>query len=328
MGMDKTRKLKDLLNMKEIREMLDRINRPIAFRRVLADLTGSVQGALMLSQAIYWQERATQRDGWWYKTGEDWEKETGLSIRAQKTARRKASKYLASKLKGLPATLYYRVNRQALAADLTGLLRGSADGEDGRKSITDGPASNSDTIDSRLKMMLTETAVKAGAAPQTAADVQNPTPSSSVRVDRAGQNGQTDATKKGALIVQNGQPISDGKAAPVLRFHSYINRYSKITPENKEEEETQTPAQEAAEINPDRNFKEPKPPSLQQVVQDYRLLVPEADPNVVEKFVNKTADLFSPEEIRDALMYAIKGHRRSLKGVIEVLETWGRTGQE
>lgn len=46
-------KAMDMLNMKEIRELLDFIDRPIAFRRALVDLTGSVQSALMLSQAIY-----------------------------------------------------------------------------------------------------------------------------------------------------------------------------------------------------------------------------------------------------------------------------------
>ena len=58
---------------------LNLLDRPIAYHRVFVTLTGSVKAAVLLSQAVYWQKRAKQTDGWWYKTAEDWEDETVLS---------------------------------------------------------------------------------------------------------------------------------------------------------------------------------------------------------------------------------------------------------
>ncbi len=124
--MKSDKKVKDLLNMQEIKTILDGIDRPIAFRRALVDLTGSVQAALLLSQAIYWQERATQKDGWWYKTSEDWEIETGLSRHEQVTARKKCSKYLSLHLRDIPTRLYWRVNRAALYDGLINLDKDSS----------------------------------------------------------------------------------------------------------------------------------------------------------------------------------------------------------
>ena len=51
----------------------------ITFHRVFVDITGSINAALMLSNAIYWTNRLPpERDGWFYKTKEEWEQETGL----------------------------------------------------------------------------------------------------------------------------------------------------------------------------------------------------------------------------------------------------------
>jgi hypothetical protein len=116
--MKREKKLLDPCNIKEIRAMLDLIDRTIAYRRELATLTGSVQAGLMLSQALYWQERAVRQDGWWYKTIDAWEEETGLSRREQETARKKSRKYLHSELRDVPARLYYKIDREALRADL------------------------------------------------------------------------------------------------------------------------------------------------------------------------------------------------------------------
>ena len=52
------------------------LDRPIAYHRCLVTLTGSVTGAVMLSQAIYWQNRC---NGDFYKTQAEWEEETGLT---------------------------------------------------------------------------------------------------------------------------------------------------------------------------------------------------------------------------------------------------------
>jgi hypothetical protein len=94
------------------------LDRPIAFHRVFVTLTGSVKAAILLSQAMYWQSRATQKDGWWYKTAEDWQEETGLTRREQERARQDCSKYLKTDLRGVPATLFWQVDEEALTTDL------------------------------------------------------------------------------------------------------------------------------------------------------------------------------------------------------------------
>lgn len=102
-------------------ETLELFDRPIAFHRVFVTLTGSVKAAVLLSQALYWQKRAKQADGWWYKTAKEWTEETGLTKREQDTARRECEKYLNTDLRGIPATLYWQVNEEALRADLFSL---------------------------------------------------------------------------------------------------------------------------------------------------------------------------------------------------------------
>jgi hypothetical protein len=94
------------------------LDRPIAFHRVFVTLTGSVTAALMLSQAVYWSKRTKDKDSWFYKTQDDWEEETGLSRSEQETARKKLNKYLHYERRGMPAQLYYRVDEDALFADL------------------------------------------------------------------------------------------------------------------------------------------------------------------------------------------------------------------
>jgi len=96
------------------------LDRPIAFHRCFVTLTGSVKAAIMLSQAIYWQPRAKQEDGWWYKTAEEWQEETGLSQHEQRTARKDCGKYLLSELRGIPAQLFWKVDEDALYSDLIG----------------------------------------------------------------------------------------------------------------------------------------------------------------------------------------------------------------
>lgn len=94
-----------------ITELLDR---PIAYHRVFVTLTGSVKAAILLSQAMYWQKRAKQADGWWYKTAEEWQEETGLTRHEQDTAREACKKYLQTDLRDAPARLYWKVNESEL----------------------------------------------------------------------------------------------------------------------------------------------------------------------------------------------------------------------
>lgn len=99
-------------------DIADLLDRPIAYHRVFVTLTGSVKAAILLSQAVYWQKRARQSDGWWYKTTEEWQDETGLTRHEQDTARAACSKYLKTDLRDVPARLYWHVDEHALSADL------------------------------------------------------------------------------------------------------------------------------------------------------------------------------------------------------------------
>lgn len=93
---------------------------PIAFHRCLVPVAGSVNGALMLSQAIYWTSKTRDPQGWFYKSQKDWEEETGLSRSEQDIARKllRSGCFWQEKLRGVPATLYFRVDCEILQTRL------------------------------------------------------------------------------------------------------------------------------------------------------------------------------------------------------------------
>jgi hypothetical protein len=99
------------------------LDRPIAFHRCLVTMAGSVTAALMLSQALYWQKRCPHDDGWWWKTMENWTEETGLSRREQENARRRLRNagLLSEELRGVPATLHFHVDLNAVNRRLQGV---------------------------------------------------------------------------------------------------------------------------------------------------------------------------------------------------------------
>ncbi|KMQ75282.1 HNH endonuclease [Marinobacter subterrani] len=102
--------------------IIELMARPIAFQRAFVDLGVGIAGALMLSQCIYWAKRVTDEDGWFYKSQQDWEEETGMNRREQERARKalKSIGVLEEKRRGVPAKMYFRVNEQALEKALLG----------------------------------------------------------------------------------------------------------------------------------------------------------------------------------------------------------------
>lgn len=109
----------------KLQELLDR---PIAFQRAFVGLGIGITGALMLSQAVYWSTRTDDADGWFYKTMEEWEAETGMTRSEQESARKKLVKVgvLEEMKKGVPCRLYYRVSLDAIVANLdAGTLKSS-----------------------------------------------------------------------------------------------------------------------------------------------------------------------------------------------------------
>lgn len=70
-----------------------------------------------MSQAVYWQPRATNPDGWWWKTREQWAAETHLTRSEQETARKTWRRLgvLQERRSGVPARIHYLVDLERLA---------------------------------------------------------------------------------------------------------------------------------------------------------------------------------------------------------------------
>lgn len=90
------------------------LGRHIAFHRRLVDLTANVKAALLLSQTIYWTRHGrdiARTGGWFLKTTEQWEMETGLSPKEQISAREvlRTLAVLNEQRIGIPAKLHYRL---------------------------------------------------------------------------------------------------------------------------------------------------------------------------------------------------------------------------
>lgn len=96
------------------------LDRTVAFHPVFVDLTGSVAAALLLSQSVYWQNRASG-DGWWWKTAAEWQEETRLSRHEQDSARRllRRHPWWAEDRRGVPAKNYFRVDLDLLLEALS-----------------------------------------------------------------------------------------------------------------------------------------------------------------------------------------------------------------
>ncbi|MGH8671896.1 MAG: hypothetical protein ACREUA_07655 [Burkholderiales bacterium] len=97
--------------------LLDVFDEPILFHRCYVGITGSVTAALMLSNAVNAAELLDDdNDGWFSKTQDDWNRDTGLSRAEQASARRALRQLgvLEECKQGMPAQLYFRVNAGVL----------------------------------------------------------------------------------------------------------------------------------------------------------------------------------------------------------------------
>jgi len=89
---------------------------PIAFNKHYVFLGCGINGALMLSQLVYWTSRTKDSDGWIYKTQNEWTMETGLTRKEQETARKtlKTLGFISEKKMGVPRRVFFRVERENL----------------------------------------------------------------------------------------------------------------------------------------------------------------------------------------------------------------------
>jgi len=126
-------------------EILDLLDRPIAFHRAFARLAGSVHAGLLLSQAVYWSRRTSDRDGWFYKTQAEWTEETCLTRREQETARAALRKLQHNSCplwleerRGVPARMFFRID-SAILVQLLSQIRQSSLAESAKLDCTNQP---------------------------------------------------------------------------------------------------------------------------------------------------------------------------------------------
>ena len=94
------------------RILLAALQRPIAFHKIFAQISGGITSGLFLSQLFYWHDKGSDPDGWIYKNYREWEEETTMTRRELDTARKrlKAIGVIQEKKAGAPAKLFYRID--------------------------------------------------------------------------------------------------------------------------------------------------------------------------------------------------------------------------
>ncbi|GIW59457.1 MAG: hypothetical protein KatS3mg087_0523 [Patescibacteria group bacterium] len=100
----------------KITDLFQGIGNPIAFYPDLVPLTGSHQSSILLCQLCYWSGKQNNPEGWIYKTQEEWEIETDLSPKEQRTARRMLCDrgLIEERFVGMPRRLEYRIDTQKI----------------------------------------------------------------------------------------------------------------------------------------------------------------------------------------------------------------------
>jgi len=90
--------------------------RPIAYQKIYAQITGSVTAGLLLSQIVYWFYAVGERE--FYKTDKEFRDELAMGPREFKTAKSKLKKLELAKItvKGIPAKTYYIFEETELLA--------------------------------------------------------------------------------------------------------------------------------------------------------------------------------------------------------------------
>ena len=101
------------MNWEELSRVLQR---PIAFHRIFSDIGGGALNGLFLSQAFYWTKITKDPDGFFWKTQEEWEEETGITRYEQETIRRslRSRGIIEEEKRGIPCKIYFRINKHNL----------------------------------------------------------------------------------------------------------------------------------------------------------------------------------------------------------------------
>jgi len=94
--------------------------------RAFIAYTGSLEAALLLSQIIYWSDRTSNPQGWFWKSYREWEEELSLSKHKVNTAvnQIKSKGFLKTRVRkanGTP-TLHYKLDANAFIASISVFL--------------------------------------------------------------------------------------------------------------------------------------------------------------------------------------------------------------
>lgn len=95
-------------------------DQPVAFNKHYVFIGCGINGALMLSQLVYWTSRTKDANGWIYKDHHEWTQETGLTRKEQHTARKtlKELGFISEKKHGVPPRVFFRIERETLYKSL------------------------------------------------------------------------------------------------------------------------------------------------------------------------------------------------------------------
>ncbi|MCE1227359.1 MAG: hypothetical protein LWW87_12900 [Geobacteraceae bacterium] len=94
----------------KLSDFLRRSVRQIQYYPALRPLLGSATATIFFGQALYWSDKTEA--GWFWKTQDDWQVETGLTPDEQSSARKKLKKIgvLKEEFRGIPRKLWFSLD--------------------------------------------------------------------------------------------------------------------------------------------------------------------------------------------------------------------------
>lgn len=155
----KTNNDDDQLSYKDAKDMLKSVlDKPIAYHHVFARDGGGAAAGIFLSQAWYWTPKGWQGGGWFYKTVEECEAETGLTYKEQQKARRELVKrgLIEEDKRGIPAKLHYRVVLPRVVELLTGAATYTPEISEGKKKRMENLNNGGSKVAERSSLKLVE----------------------------------------------------------------------------------------------------------------------------------------------------------------------------
>ncbi len=116
----------------KLTDFLQDVGPVVAYYPRLCPLCGGVNATLLLCQLLYWDGKQADPAGWIYKTQEDLSEELGMTRTEQENARRtlRGNGFLEEDRRGIPARLYYRIDKHAVNAAWETYMSSTVEPED------------------------------------------------------------------------------------------------------------------------------------------------------------------------------------------------------